>query len=115
MDHREFGKSGLQVPVVGMGTWQTFDVHGESAEQNARAIVDTALHTGAILFDSSPMYGQAERVLGQALRDRRNKALIATKIWARSKEEGYRQVERAFQFFDNHVDLYQIHNLALWQ
>jgi hypothetical protein len=67
MEKRLLGKSGLDVPVVGMGTWQTFDVSGPEAEENARAIVDRALVGGANFFDSSPMYGQAERVLGQAL------------------------------------------------
>jgi hypothetical protein len=65
------GKTGLQVPVVGMGAWRTFDVRGAAAEANACAIVDEALKVGAIFFDSSPMYGEAERVLGVALEGRR--------------------------------------------
>lgn len=80
MEIRTLGKSGLNVPVVGMGTWQTFDVHGDAAEANARAIVDAALDSGANFFDSSPMYGEAERVLGQTLAGRREKAMIATKV-----------------------------------
>ena len=43
MEHRVLGKSGLNVPVIGMGTWQTFDVQGTAAEQNARAVVNRAL------------------------------------------------------------------------
>ena len=66
MEHRVLGKSGLNVPVIGMGTWQTFDVQGTAAEQNARAVVDRALQAGASFFDSSPMYGEAERVLENA-------------------------------------------------
>jgi len=69
MEHRVLGKSGLNVPVIGMGTWQTFDVQGTAAEQNARAVVDRALQAGASFFDSSPMYGEAERVLGRRQRD----------------------------------------------
>ncbi len=67
MHERILGRSGLIVPAVGMGTWRTFDVRGVTAERQARAIVDEALAVGACFIDSSPMYGEAERVLGQAL------------------------------------------------
>ena len=115
MEHRLLGKTGLQVPVVGMGTWITFDVRGEAAIENARAVVDAALAADANFFDSSPMYGQAEYVLSEVLRGRRDKALIATKVWAQSASEGRAQVERALALFDQYIDLYQIHNLVLWQ
>jgi aryl-alcohol dehydrogenase-like predicted oxidoreductase len=109
------GKSGLTVPVIGMGTWQTFDVRGEDAEANSRSIVDAAIASGATFFDSSPMYGEAERVLGAAVEDRRSSVMIATKVWAKTNSEGRNQIERAFQFFHNRIDLYQIHNLVAWQ
>lgn len=115
MEIRTLGQSGLQVPVVGMGTWQTFDVRGAAAEQNARAVVDAALHAGANFFDSSPMYGEAERVLGKAIADRRDRVLIATKVWTSSAQEGRTQMARALQFFGNRIDLYQLHNLVAWQ
>lgn len=115
METRQLGSSGLTVPVVGMGTWATFDVTGATKEAHARAVVDTALEHGASFFDSSPMYGEAERVLGAALRGRRDSALIATKIWTPSGEEGQRQAERALAFFGGHIDLYQLHNLVNWK
>lgn len=105
----------MSVPAVGMGTWRTFDVRGEAAEGNARAIVDAALESGARLFDSSPMYGEAERVLGLALEGRRGEVLVATKVWARGLDEGRRQIGRALRFFGGSVDLYQIHNLVSWR
>lgn len=114
MEHRQFGNTGLQVPVVGMGTWRTFDVRGESATKNANTVVEAALEAGANFFDSSPMYGAAEQVLGGALRGRRNQAIIATKIWAPDRAEGQAQVRRALSFFDNYIDVYQIHNLVNW-
>jgi aryl-alcohol dehydrogenase-like predicted oxidoreductase len=115
VERRALGTSGLEVPVVGMGTWKTFDVRGARAEQQARTIVETALGLGINFFDSSPMYGEAERVLGGALRERREQALIATKIWTRSADEGRRQATAALQFFAPRIDLYQIHNLANWR
>jgi len=115
MEHRALGQTGLRVPAVGMGTWQTFDVRGQAAEANARATVEAALEAGANFFDSSPMYGEAERVLGLALRERRGDALVATKVWASTLSEGRAQVDRALRFFGGYVDLYQVHNLLAWR
>ncbi len=115
MEYRTLGNSGLQVPVVGMGTWKTFDVQGSVAINNARSIVDAALQAGANFFDSSPMYGQAEYVLGETLRGRRDQALIATKIWTPSARDGQAQARRALQYFGGRIDLYQVHNLVNWR
>jgi aryl-alcohol dehydrogenase-like predicted oxidoreductase len=115
MERRTLGQSGLTVPAIGMGTWRTFDVRDAAAEQQRRAVVDAALAAGANFFDSSPMYGAAERVLGAALRGRRSAALVATKVWAETPAEGRTQVERALGFFEGAIDLYQVHNLLLWR
>lgn len=115
MEHRTLGNSGLQVPVVGMGTWKTFDVQGSAAINNARSVVDAALQAGANFFDSSPMYGQAEYVLGETLRGRRDQILIATKIWTPSARDGQAQARRALQYFGGRIDLYQVHNLVNWR
>lgn len=114
MEQRTLGQSGLIVPVIGMGTWQTFDVRGPAAEANAQAVTDAALQAGATFFDSSPMYGEAERVLGQTLRHQRETVLIATKIWTANQQEAMAQVTRALDFFGQRIDLYQIHNLVAW-
>ncbi len=70
----------LSVPVVGMGTSRTLDVP-ESDQPLADLVIEAALDAGSTLIDSSPMYGRAEAVSGRALRQRRNEALIATKVW----------------------------------
>jgi len=115
MEKRLLGISGLEVPVIGMGTWSTFDVSGAQAEANASAVLDRALAKGANFFDSSPMYGEAERVLGNALQGRRATALVASKIWAWSKQEAQQQIQDALGFFGGSLDLYQLHNLVHWQ
>jgi aryl-alcohol dehydrogenase-like predicted oxidoreductase len=115
MEYRDLGWTGLRVPVVGMGTWQTFNVRGRDEERARRDVVDAALTAGANFFDSSPMYGEAERVLGAALQERRSEALVATKVWTPSAAEGRAQVERALRFFGGTVDLYQVHNLVAWR
>jgi aryl-alcohol dehydrogenase-like predicted oxidoreductase len=114
MEQRPFGQSGIQVPAIGMGTWRTFDVRGARPEAKSHAIVRRAIELGANLFDSSPMYGEAERVLGDAVCELRDRALIATKIWATTLDEGYQQVTRALKYFGGRIDLYQIHNLVNW-
>ena len=115
MEQRRLGSSGLDVPAVGMGTWRTFNVHGSEAEQNARRVVDAALAAGANFFDSSPMYGEAERVLGEALHERRDQAMIATKVWTDTAQEGRKQAKKALAFFGGRIDFYQIHNLVNWR
>src|SRR5690348_10194342 len=99
MERRAFGRTGLTVPVVGMGTWQTFDVQGAAADERT-AVTDAAFDTGATFFDSSPMYGSAERVLGLTLRGRRNRALVATKVWTSSDADAERQMTAALAYFD---------------
>jgi aryl-alcohol dehydrogenase-like predicted oxidoreductase len=112
VEQRGLGRSGLTVPVVGMGTWQTFDVRGDEAERSVRGVVDAAIAAGTTLFDSSPMYGQAERVLGAALDGRRGDVLVATKVWTDDDAEADEQLASAFGWYGGHVDLYQVHNLV---
>src|SRR3954453_8431839 len=99
VETRSLGRSGIEAPGIGMGTWRTLDVRGGEAERRAHAIVAEALAAGVRLMDSSPMYGEAERVLGEALRDRRAEAIVATKVWAPTVREGAAQVERALRLF----------------
>jgi aryl-alcohol dehydrogenase-like predicted oxidoreductase len=99
---------GVEVPCVGMGTWQTF--HGDRT-----SLVDAALDAGVQVFDSSPMYGEAEERLGEALSGRRDEAFVATKIWTSSPEEGRRQADYALGLYGGVVDLYQVHNLVAWR
>jgi len=117
IDARPLGRtSGLTVPAVGMGTWQTLDVRGAEAERRAHEIVAEALGAGARFVDSSPMYGEAERVLGEALADDgRDDAIVATKVWTPDDAEAERQVQRALGWYGGRVDLYQVHNLVGWR
>lgn len=98
-----------------MGTWRTLDVRGARGEANARAVVDAGLAAGTTLFDTSPMYGSAERVLSAVLGARRRDALVADKVWASSVRDGHAQVARALDWYDGVVDIYQVHNLVAWR
>ena len=114
MERRRFGRTGWEVPVIGLGTWQTFDLE-PSEESAARAVVDAVWEGGTRLFDTSPMYGRAEGVLGRALANRRVDALVASKIWTSSKVEGRAQFEAQLELFGGRVDLLQVHNLVAWR
>jgi aryl-alcohol dehydrogenase-like predicted oxidoreductase len=111
METRLLGKIGIAVSVVGMGTWQTYDVR-DAAE--VQPVTDAVLADGATFFDSSPMYGAAERVLAQTLGKGRDQVVVATKVWAGSAREGREQIRRALEWYGGMIDLYQIHNLLAW-
>jgi diketogulonate reductase-like aldo/keto reductase len=104
MEERRLG------PVVGLGTWNTFDLNAELAHD----VVSAALAAGCRVFDSSPMYGGAELSLSVPLEERREQAVIATKIWARTVEAGRAQYARQLAWF-RHVEIEQIHNLLGWR
>jgi diketogulonate reductase-like aldo/keto reductase len=96
-------------PVVGLGTWNTF----EDDVDLAGRIVGTALEEGCRLIDTSPMYG-SEAALGSTLEGQRDEAIVATKIWAASVEEGRRQFADQLSWFGR-VEFEQVHNLVSWE
>ena len=116
MQYRTLGRSGLEVSAEGLGTWQVLDVRGREQEEARHEVVRVALDAGITLFDSSPMYGEAERVLGDALEKHgRDRATVATKVWTSNDREAQRQIQNALNFFDGRVELYQVHNLVATQ
>jgi aryl-alcohol dehydrogenase-like predicted oxidoreductase len=87
MDYRQLGGSGLKVPVLSLGTAtfggnnEFFKAFGANDAAGATRLVDVCLDAGLTMFDSADVYsgGQAEEILGQAIRGRRNRVLISTK------------------------------------
>lgn len=118
MDTRPIPKTGEQIPVIGLGTWQTFDV-GRSREERAplERVLDDFLRAGGRVIDSSPMYGNAEEVTGDLLAARSGpKPFLATKVWCRGKERGIAEMTRSMKRMrTDRMDLMQIHNLLDWQ
>jgi diketogulonate reductase-like aldo/keto reductase len=112
-------KTGEALPVIGMGTWNTFDV-GASADERAPLleVLDAFYAGGARLIDSSPMYGAAERVTGDlvARLGRQSSTFYATKVWTSGREKGVAQIEQSLRLFrTSKLDLLQIHNLLDWR
>jgi diketogulonate reductase-like aldo/keto reductase len=120
MRTRPIPHTGEQLPVIGMGTYRTFDVSDAEAERKPlREVLRRLFAAGARVIDSSPMYGRAEEVVG-ALVDPAQRPFLATKVWTTGREEGIEQMRRSLQRMAPHAgggpfDLMQIHNLLDWR
>jgi diketogulonate reductase-like aldo/keto reductase len=123
MISRPIPKSGEMLPVIGLGTWQTFDVGNNTATlENLGAVLRLLFDGGGKVIDSSPMYGRAETVVGELLAKRyaknhaRDRAFLATKVWTSGRAEGIAQMRRSAELLQTRViDLMQIHNLVDWR
>jgi aryl-alcohol dehydrogenase-like predicted oxidoreductase len=114
MQTRPLGTGGPELAVVGLGTWQVFDVPA-SGVPAAAEVVGALFEAGGRVVDSSPMYGRSEAVLGLALGDRRSDAVVATKIWTPSLEAGRAQYTDQLEFYGGVIDIEQVHNLVAWR
>jgi diketogulonate reductase-like aldo/keto reductase len=110
---RLLGRTGPRVPIVGLGSWRTFDVDA-GRQADVDAVVEAAFEGGVRLVDSSPMYGRSEARLGDAIAARRAETIVATKVWAGDASEGRRQFADQRRWFGR-VDLLQVHNLLAWR
>ena len=112
MENRSLGQSRMSVPVVGLGTWRRLEAAAANGQH--RELIDAAITADVRLIDTSPMYGDAERLLGAALADKRDQVVVADKIWTPSPQEGAAQLDRAVDWYAGRVNLMQIHNLVAW-
>jgi diketogulonate reductase-like aldo/keto reductase len=119
MQRRKIPSTGEMLPVVGVGTWQTFDIGASAGERAPRAeVLKTLFEVGGSVIDSSPMYGRAEGVVGDLLAEARSrdKAFLATKVWTSGREAGIAQMTQSMKLLrTDRIDLMQIHNLLDWQ
>ena len=114
MLQREIPSSKKLIPVVGLGSWTT--LHSES--EAGRNVIKFFAEQGGKLIDTSPMYGNAEQVIGNLTTDLNiaDKLFYATKVWTQGKEEGVKQMESSMRKLKrSQLDLIQIHNLVDWQ
>lgn len=113
---RTIPSSGEKLPVLGMGSWQTFDVGEDRAARiPLRAVLDEFVVLGGAVVDSSPMYGTSEKVIGDLASELylRPKLFVATKVWTRGMREGIAQMNDSMRKLRAApVDLMQVHNLV---
>jgi diketogulonate reductase-like aldo/keto reductase len=105
------------LPAVGLGTWQTFDVAATERDP-LKAVLKTLVENGGSVVDSSPMYGQSEKVVGDLATELNinDKLFVATKVWTTGEQEGIAQMNQSLNLLQRKtVDLMQIHNLVDWQ
>jgi aryl-alcohol dehydrogenase-like predicted oxidoreductase len=120
---RPIPRSGEMLPVVGLGTWKTFEVGADSPQRAElkQVLQLLAEHRGSVV-DSSPMYGEAERVVGDLTAEAglRDRLFFATKVWTSgrrfwtsARSAGIRQMEKSFRRMrTDRIDLMQVHNLV---
>ena len=126
---RAIPKTGEKINAVGLGTWLTFDVGDEVVERTRRLqVLQAFFAAGGGVIDSSPMYGRAERVLGDLLPqvDHAGRLFAATKVWTAFGRVGPAQMAESLRLWgkgaDGRVagreprrfDLVQVHNLLAW-
>lgn len=116
---RSIPKSSESLPVIGLGTWQTFDAGSDMrARAPLRKVLSEFARLGGRVVDSSPMYGSSETVTGDlaAKLQLHKRLFFATKVWTRGREAGIRQMEESFRRLrTQRMDLMQVHNLVDWR
>lgn len=116
---KKIPSNGEAITAIGMGTWQTFNVGGDTQLRNDRTLVLKAFFDGGgQLVDSSPMYGSSQEVVGYALGKlgRPDQLFSAEKVWTSEGNETREQIAAtAKQWQVKRFDLMQVHNLLSWQ
>jgi diketogulonate reductase-like aldo/keto reductase len=109
-------KTGELLPVIGLGTWQTFDVGAaKAAREPLRQVLSEFVRLGGSVIDSSPMYGKSEGVAGDLAAEVgvQKQLFLATKVWTSGRDAGMRQMEESFKRLrTERMDLMQVHNLV---
>lgn len=109
-------KTGELLPVIGLGTWQTFDVGAaKAAREPLRQVLREFVRLGGSVIDSSPMYGKSEGVAGDLAAELgvHKQLFLATKVWTSGRDAGVRQMEESFKRLrTQRMDLMQVHNLV---
>jgi aryl-alcohol dehydrogenase-like predicted oxidoreductase len=113
---RTIPSSGEKLPVIGLGTWNVFDVDLSPANETQLGdVLSLFVKLGGRVIDSSPMYGRAEQVIG-ALATKlglHDKLFLATKVWTRGRQPGVESMERSMtRLQTKRIDLMQVHNLV---
>ena len=112
---RKIPKSGELLPVIGLGTYDAFDIGNNPTDRDpAKEVLKRFVELGGTIVDSSPMYGRAETVVGDLSAELSvdGKLWIATKVWTSGRESGIAQMHDSFRKLRREkIELMQVHNL----
>ena len=113
---RRIPSSGEMLPVIGLGTWQAFDVGSSPADREPlENVLSVFVRAGGKVVDSSPMYGRSEAVIGEIARKLRlhESLFLATKVWTTGRDAGVKSIGRSLDLLQTRkLDLMQVHNLV---
>ncbi len=116
---RPIPSTGEQLPVIGMGTWGTFNVGNNANIRAARCqVLDVFFQMGGTIVDSSPMYGSSEEVIGHCVENLQaaDQLFSATKVWTSAMDDGRAQIQDSHNLWRiPQFGLFQVHNLVAWQ
>lgn len=112
---RTIPSTGETIPVIGLGTARTFDVDPSGPLEDLKKVIKVLYDSGGTVVDTSPMYGNAEEVIGKITTGLglTGKLFFATKVWTRGREPGIRQMKKSMELLrTDRIDLMQVHNLV---
>ncbi|NEO32357.1 MAG: aldo/keto reductase [Symploca sp. SIO3C6] len=113
---RELGRTGISVPILGLGGAGKTPVDKTNREQQAIAMTERALSLGIRYFDTAASYGASEQHFGRVLPSYRNQVFLATKTGARDRDGAWRDLERSLKRLNtDYLDLWQLHHVSFEQ
>jgi diketogulonate reductase-like aldo/keto reductase len=115
MQKKPIPGSGELLPIIGLGTYNVFDVESTAAEiETRKTIVQRLMASGGSVLDTSPMYQRSEKVIGDVINagTDRKQLFLATKVWTDGRSSGIQQIQRSAELMrTERIDLMQVHNL----
>ena len=113
MPERLLGRTGVKVPIFGLGGAGQTPLSWEGKEKDAAAIIEKALELGIRYFDTAADYGPSEDYLGKVLPSHRSKLFLASKTDKRDRDGAWRELERSLKRLNtDHLDLWQLHHVS---
>jgi aryl-alcohol dehydrogenase-like predicted oxidoreductase len=113
MPERLLGKTGISVPILGLGGAGHTPLSSSEREKDSIELIESALQLGITYFDTAASYGSSEVYLGKVLPSQRDRLLIATKTGRRDRDGAWHELERSLQRLNtDYLDVWQLHHVS---